>query len=61
MVTQSGNRIVLEPLEPSRADEVRARLKELEISEDDVAKAIAWARGRADSRADLSSVRAVPN
>ncbi|MCL7982541.1 MAG: AbrB/MazE/SpoVT family DNA-binding domain-containing protein [marine benthic group bacterium] len=61
VVTQSGNRIVLEPLEPSRADEVRARLKELEITEADVAKAIAWARERADSRADLSPVRAVPN
>ncbi|MCL7927455.1 MAG: hypothetical protein M8860_01845 [marine benthic group bacterium] len=46
VVTQSGNRIVLEPLEPSRADEVRARLKELEITEADVAKAIAWARER---------------
>ena len=46
VVTQSGNRIVLEPLEPSRADEVRARLKELEITEEDVAKAIAWARER---------------
>jgi len=45
-VTQHGNRIVLEPLEPSRADEVRARLAKLGIDEQDVAKAVAWARER---------------
>ncbi len=45
-VTQSGRRIVLEPLEPSRADEVRARLAKLGIDEADVAKAVAWARER---------------
>lgn len=46
MVTQRGKTIVLEPLEPSRADEVRARLAKLGIDEEDVAKAVAWARER---------------
>lgn len=46
VVTQRGQRIVLEPLEPSRADEVRRRLEKLGIDEADVAKAVAWARER---------------
>jgi hypothetical protein len=46
MVTQRGQRIVLEPLEPSRADEVRRKLEKLGIDEADVAKAVAWARER---------------
>jgi len=45
-VKQSGNKIVLEPLEPSRADEVRTRLAKLGIDEADVAKAVAWTRER---------------
>ncbi len=45
-VSQRGARIILEPLEPSRAEEVRKRLAELGIDESDVKKAIDWARER---------------
>jgi hypothetical protein len=43
-VTTDGDCIVLRPLHPSRADEVRARLAELGIEEQDVTAAVAWAR-----------------
>jgi bifunctional DNA-binding transcriptional regulator/antitoxin component of YhaV-PrlF toxin-antitoxin module len=43
-VTTDGNSIILRPLQKSRADEVRARLAELGIEEQDVAAAISWAR-----------------
>ena len=45
-VTQRGTSIILEPLEPSRADEVREQLAKLGIDEDDVARAVTWARER---------------
>lgn len=45
-VRSEGGRIVLEPFVQSRADQVRARLSELGIDEQDVADAVAWARGR---------------
>jgi bifunctional DNA-binding transcriptional regulator/antitoxin component of YhaV-PrlF toxin-antitoxin module len=45
-VTQRGTSIILEPLEPSRAYEVREKLARLGIDEDDVARAVAWARER---------------
>ncbi|MDP1607529.1 MAG: AbrB/MazE/SpoVT family DNA-binding domain-containing protein [Rhodocyclaceae bacterium] len=41
--TQDG-RIVLTPVRIQRADAVRAKLVELGISEEDVTKAVAWAR-----------------
>jgi hypothetical protein len=40
-----GDRIVLTPVRVSKADAVRAKLAELEISEQDVKDAVAWARG----------------
>jgi len=43
-VTTDGDRIVLRPLRESRADEVRARLAQLGIAEQDVEDAVAWAR-----------------
>lgn len=43
-VREEGGRIVLEPLRPSRAGEVRARLAALGVSADDVADAVTWAR-----------------
>lgn len=43
-VRDEDGRIVLVPLRPSRADEVRARLAQLGITEDDVDTALAWAR-----------------
>jgi hypothetical protein len=43
-VSTDGERILLEPLRRSRAGEVRARLAELGIAEQDVAEAIRWAR-----------------
>lgn len=43
-IREENNRIVLIPLKPSRSDEVRKKLKQLDISEDDVKDAINWAR-----------------
>ena len=43
-VTEERGRIVLTPVRISRADAVRAKLDELQISEADVADAVAWAR-----------------
>jgi hypothetical protein len=40
-----GNQIVLTPVRVNRADAVRAKLEELDLSEDDVADAVKWARG----------------
>ena len=40
-----GDRIVLTPIRVSRADGVRAKLAELDITEADVADAVSWARG----------------
>ena len=45
--TEEDGRIVLSPLRPSRADEVRKKLEELGITEDDVQDAVAWARRHA--------------
>lgn len=43
-VSTDGGSIILRPLQASRADEVRARLAELGIDENDVSAAVAWAR-----------------
>ena len=43
-VTTDGESIVLRPLRPSRADEVRAYLDKLGITEQDLQDAVAWAR-----------------
>jgi hypothetical protein len=43
-VSTDGECIVLRPLQKSRADEVRAKLAELGISEEDVSAAVSWAR-----------------
>ena len=43
-VSTDGETIVLRPLRPSRADEVRARLEQLGIKEQDVNDAVTWAR-----------------
>lgn len=45
-VVAKEDHIVLLPLRKSRAPEVRAKLKELGISEDDVNQAVRWARSR---------------
>jgi hypothetical protein len=44
-VSTDGESIVLRPLQKSRSDEVRARLAELGIDEQDVADAVEWSRG----------------
>ena len=46
-VTTDGECIILRPLQESRADEVRARLAQLKIDDEDVAAAVAWARKQA--------------
>jgi hypothetical protein len=43
-VSTDGECIVLRPLQKSRADEVRAKLAELGIGEEDVTSAVSWAR-----------------
>ena len=43
-VSTDGERIILRPLQKSRADEVRTRLAELGIDEQDVKAAVSWAR-----------------
>lgn len=43
-VTEENGRIVLTPVRINRADAVRAKLEELQLSEADVAEAVAWAR-----------------
>jgi len=43
-VTAEAGRIVLTPVRLARADAVRAKLAELDLSEADVAAAVAWAR-----------------
>ncbi len=45
-VDEVDGRIVLTPLRPSRADEVRSRLARLGITDGDVTDAVAWARRR---------------
>lgn len=43
-VRAEDDRIILEPLKSDRAAQVREKLARLNISEADVAKAVAWAR-----------------
>jgi hypothetical protein len=43
-VSTDGRLIVLRPLQASRADEVRDRLAQLGIDEQDVSAAVSWAR-----------------
>lgn len=43
-VVAENGRIVLTPVRVNRADAVRARLVEIGLSEQDVAKAVSWAR-----------------
>jgi len=43
-VSTDGECIILRPLQKSRANEVRTRLAELGIDEQDVAAAVSWAR-----------------
>lgn len=43
-VSTDGETIVLRPLQISRADEVRVRLAQLGIEEQDTAAAVSWAR-----------------
>jgi len=46
-VEARGGQIVLTPVRIQRGDAVRAKLAELNLGEQDVADAIAWARGKA--------------
>jgi hypothetical protein len=43
-VSTDGSAITLKPLRPSRLDEVRAKLDQLGITEQDITDAVAWAR-----------------
>jgi hypothetical protein len=46
-VSTDGVCIILRPLQKSRADEVRARLAQLGIDDEDVTAAVSWARKQA--------------
>ncbi len=46
-VSTDGTCIILRPLQKSRADEVRARLAEMGIEDNDVKAAVSWARKHA--------------
>ncbi len=43
-VQAKGGQIILTPVRIQRADSVRAKLAELDITEQDVADAVSWAR-----------------
>ncbi|HEY9881368.1 MAG TPA: AbrB/MazE/SpoVT family DNA-binding domain-containing protein [Leptolyngbyaceae cyanobacterium] len=43
-ITVEDGKIILTPVKVQRADAVRKRLAELNITEQDVAEAVAWAR-----------------
>jgi len=43
-VSTDGETIVLRPLRTSRIDEIRGRLAQLGITEEDVSDAVSWAR-----------------
>jgi hypothetical protein len=43
-VSTDGSAIMLKPLRPSKADEVRQHIANLGITEQDIKDAIAWAR-----------------
>ena len=43
-VSTNGECIILRPMQKSRADEVRIRLTQLGINDEDVANSISWAR-----------------
>jgi bifunctional DNA-binding transcriptional regulator/antitoxin component of YhaV-PrlF toxin-antitoxin module len=43
-VRDEGDRIVLVPLRPNRADAVREKLEQIGITEADIAAALRWAR-----------------
>jgi len=43
-VKAKGGQIILTPVRIQRADAVRAKLAELDLNEQDVADAVAWAR-----------------
>ena len=43
-VQTKGGQIILTPVRIQRADSVRAKLAELDLAEQDIADAIAWAR-----------------
>lgn len=45
-VSTDGECITLRPLQRSRAEEVRSKLAQLGIKEDDVTSAVSWARRR---------------
>lgn len=43
-VTEENGRIMLTPVQLTRAGSVRAKLAELGLSESDISRAVAWAR-----------------
>ena len=45
-VSEENGRIILTPVRLNRANAVRSKLAELGITDEDIADAVAWARGR---------------
>ena len=50
-VEARDGQIVLTPVRIQRGDAVRAKLAELDLTEADIAQAVAWARGAGPARA----------
>ena len=50
-VEARDGQIVLTPVRIQRGDSVRAKLAELELTEADIAQAVAWARGAGHAKA----------
>ncbi len=53
-VEARGGQLILTPVRIQRGDAVRAKLAELELTEDDIASAVAWARASATSPATVN-------
>lgn len=49
-VEARAGQLVLTPVRIQRADAVRAKLAELDLGDDDLAAAVAWARGSGSTR-----------
>lgn len=59
-VEARGGQIVLTPVRIQRGDAVRAKLAELNLGEQDVADAVAWARGAAAAPAKAAAAARKP-
>ena len=57
-VEARAGQLVLTPVRIQRADAVRAKLAKLDLGEDDLAAAVAWARGGESAHAHVAEPKA---